>query len=190
MDALTAAWLTPLRASAPAPTAIYRTWALLEAPAVGVVYEALLEEARAITDKAMRRRPEPRSTTPGPRGPRVVRGCLSRGRGRAPAQTGAALEERREACGAAGWGETRGVEEDPMWRVGPALTDQGATSVPGGVVGYGWVAMDNPNPDRFRPLPAAMNWAPPSLASQLISKPRSASRVLVAGKGKFSYCSR
>src|SRR3954467_8401580 len=34
--------------------AFYRTWALLEAPAVGTVYEALLEEARAITDKAMR----------------------------------------------------------------------------------------------------------------------------------------
>jgi hypothetical protein len=34
--------------------AFYRTWALLEAPAVGAVYEALLEEARAITDKAMR----------------------------------------------------------------------------------------------------------------------------------------
>jgi hypothetical protein len=34
--------------------AFYRTWALLEAPAVGAVYEALLEEARAMTDKAMR----------------------------------------------------------------------------------------------------------------------------------------
>jgi|tagenome__1003787_1003787.scaffolds.fasta_scaffold19589249_2 hypothetical protein len=34
--------------------AFYRTWALLEAPAVGALYEALLEEARAITDKAMR----------------------------------------------------------------------------------------------------------------------------------------
>ena len=34
--------------------AFYRTWALLEAPAVGAVYEALLDEARAITDKAMR----------------------------------------------------------------------------------------------------------------------------------------
>ena len=34
--------------------AFYRTWALLEAPAVGAVYEALLEEARALTDKAMR----------------------------------------------------------------------------------------------------------------------------------------
>jgi hypothetical protein len=34
--------------------AFYRTWALLEAPAVGAVYEALLKEARAITDKAMR----------------------------------------------------------------------------------------------------------------------------------------
>jgi hypothetical protein len=34
--------------------AFYRTWALLEAPAVGARYEALLEEARVITDKAMR----------------------------------------------------------------------------------------------------------------------------------------
>jgi hypothetical protein len=34
--------------------AFYRTWALLEAPAVGAVYEALLEEARGLTDKAMR----------------------------------------------------------------------------------------------------------------------------------------
>jgi hypothetical protein len=34
--------------------AFYRTWALLEAPAVGAVYEALLQEARALTDKAMR----------------------------------------------------------------------------------------------------------------------------------------
>jgi hypothetical protein len=34
--------------------AFYRTWALLEAPAVGAVYDALLQEARAITDKAMR----------------------------------------------------------------------------------------------------------------------------------------
>jgi hypothetical protein len=34
--------------------AFYRTWALLEAPEVGATYEALLEEARAITDKAMR----------------------------------------------------------------------------------------------------------------------------------------
>jgi hypothetical protein len=34
--------------------AFYRTWALLEAPAVGAVYERLLDEARALTDKAMR----------------------------------------------------------------------------------------------------------------------------------------
>jgi hypothetical protein len=34
--------------------AYYRTWSLLEAPAVGAVYDALLQEARALTDKAMR----------------------------------------------------------------------------------------------------------------------------------------
>jgi hypothetical protein len=34
--------------------AFYRTWALLEAPEVGTVYEALLQEARALVDKAMR----------------------------------------------------------------------------------------------------------------------------------------
>jgi hypothetical protein len=34
--------------------AFYRTWALLEAPVVGAAYEALLQEARALTDKAMR----------------------------------------------------------------------------------------------------------------------------------------
>jgi hypothetical protein len=34
--------------------AFYRTWALLEAPEVGTVYEALLLEAQALVDKAMR----------------------------------------------------------------------------------------------------------------------------------------
>src|SRR3954469_15016607 len=34
--------------------AFYRTWALLEAPAVGAAYETLLREARALVDKAMR----------------------------------------------------------------------------------------------------------------------------------------
>jgi len=34
--------------------AFYRTWALLEAPSVGAAYEALLEEAHSLTDKAMR----------------------------------------------------------------------------------------------------------------------------------------
>jgi hypothetical protein len=32
----------------------YQTWALLEAPEVGTVYQALLEEARSLVDKAMR----------------------------------------------------------------------------------------------------------------------------------------